>query len=181
MRLVNRIVVVVDVRTVRIGTEEQPRVRVVPPAVHIVQVQRVQAQIPPRAIPAVIIPRRERGWGPRGGIAPRVIRAPTPTTTPIQRDVCYRIPMPVVLDVVRVVAINVLQIAARACHLHAAGAPVRIPVAHEVKRVGAGDGVPGLALKQYCLPSSKSWKILLRGLRYSSGFGEPSEDVRIFR
>ncbi len=137
MRLINRIVVVVDVRTVRIGTEEQPRVRVVPPAVHIVQVQRVQAQIHPRAVPAVIIPRGERGRGPRTRIAPRVIRPPTPTTTPIQRDVCYRIAVPVVLDVVRVVAINVLQIAARACHLHAAGTAVGVPVAHPIKHCAA--------------------------------------------
>jgi len=53
--------------------------------------------------------------------------------------------VPVVLQVVRVVAVNVLQIAARACHLHAAWTAVRIPVAHEVERVGAGDGVPRLA------------------------------------
>ena len=39
----------VAILAILVGTEEQPRVRVVPPAMHVVQVQRVQAQVAPRA------------------------------------------------------------------------------------------------------------------------------------
>lgn len=60
--LVDRIVAKVDARPILIRRQEQPRVGTIPPAMRIVQVQRIEAPVPPRAVPAVIIPRGKRGW-----------------------------------------------------------------------------------------------------------------------
>ncbi len=67
-----------------------------------------------------------------------------PTIVRRRIDEADRIPIPVVLDIPRRVAVEILFVAARVGDLNAARSPIRIPVATEIEDVEAGGSVPGL-------------------------------------
>ncbi len=107
---------------------------------HVIQFERTEVQVPPAAVPQVVLPRVAGIHAPgvgrqRGGV----------DSAAIGRDPDDGIPVPVGLQVVRGVTIQRLHVAANVGNLHAAGSAAGVLIARQVKRVAADGGVPDFA------------------------------------